>query len=170
MCTEIANSAEVSFGQNALGPVLFDHLQGAFGILQEAHQALHSANRPGNERNSSGIRAGTRLPDQRQAGPGIGNQEKINKLQNIKQRKELNDITITYPEFPESKEIWDASKRIPSKVSFGLPAQNITGPHFYVNGATVVTFEELEKLIAKLKSDGWCGKRAPRCRDRLTSS
>ena len=53
--------------EKTLGALLFDHLPSAFGIPQEAHQALHSASRPGN-RNMSGIRAGTGLPDQRQAG------------------------------------------------------------------------------------------------------
>ena len=40
-----------------MAPGLFDHLPSAFRIPQEAHQALHSASRPGN-RNMSGIRAG----------------------------------------------------------------------------------------------------------------
>jgi hypothetical protein len=53
--------------EKTLGALLFDHLSSAFGIPQEAYQAPHSANRPGN-RNKSGIRAGTGLPDQRQAG------------------------------------------------------------------------------------------------------
>ena len=43
--------------EKTLGPVLFDHLPGAFGLPQEAYQALHLASRPGN-RNMSGIGAG----------------------------------------------------------------------------------------------------------------
>src|SRR4030095_14290060 len=53
--------------EKTLGALLFDHLSSAFGIPQEAYQAPHSGNRPGN-RNKSGIRAGTGLPEQRQAG------------------------------------------------------------------------------------------------------
>ncbi len=53
--------------EKTVGPVLFDHLPSAFGIPQEAYQALHSANEA-RGRNMSGITAGTGLPDQRQAG------------------------------------------------------------------------------------------------------
>ena len=53
--------------EKTLGPLLFDHLPSAFGVLQEAYLLSHSANEA-RGRNMSGVRAGTGLPDQRQAG------------------------------------------------------------------------------------------------------
>ena len=70
----------------------------------------------------------------------------------MKQLKELKDITITYPEFPEFEGNIGRIKANTEQGKLWL-AQNITGPNFYANGVTVVTFEELEKLIAKLKSE-----------------
>ena len=70
----------------------------------------------------------------------------------MKQLKELKDIAITYPEFPEFEGNIGRIKANTEQGKLWL-AQDITGPHFYANGVTVVTFEELEKLIAKLKSE-----------------
>ena len=75
----------------------------------------------------------------------------------MKQLKKLNDITITYPKFPEFEANVGRIKANTEQGKLWL-AQNITGRHFYVNGFTVVTFEELEKLIAKLKSENWIAK------------
>jgi len=75
----------------------------------------------------------------------------------MKQLKKLKDITITYPEFPEFEGNMGRIKANTEQGKLWL-AQNITGRHFCVNGFTVVTFEELEKLIAKLKSENWIAK------------
>ncbi|HEY5743715.1 MAG TPA: hypothetical protein VIS99_14365 [Terrimicrobiaceae bacterium] len=41
--------------KKTVGTLLFDHLPSAFGILQEAHQALHSANKAEDLPNNSKI-------------------------------------------------------------------------------------------------------------------
>ena len=53
--------------EKTVGTLLLDNLPSAFGLPQEAHQVPHSANEA-RGRNMSGIRAGTGLPKQRQAG------------------------------------------------------------------------------------------------------
>ena len=53
--------------EKTVGTLLLDNLPSAFGLPQEAHQVPHSANEA-RGRNLSGIRAGTGLPKQRQAG------------------------------------------------------------------------------------------------------